>query len=414
MKHLTLLPLALALMIACGRGSTDALSGTRQLERTDRARFVDMTATQLPVSAVSGPSMDASSVDVDLDGDLDIIIANEFRSNILLINQGGDYFTNESARRLPESNHDSEDIGIADFDLDGDPDIVIVSEDDEDNELYLNDGKGYFTDASDRLPVAGISNAVVVFDVNMDGAPDIVIGNSGQNAALINDGRGWFIDETSLRLPKINDVTQDIEVGDIDGDGDLDLLIGNEDSNRLLLNDGSGVFSDQSKRRLPLRVTAEETREAELGDVDGDGDLDIVFANVKAFVPAADPQNRLLINDGRGFFRDETGHRLPQSNLRSFDVELLDIDNDGDLDLLTADAREGRNFEELVHLFLNDGGGRFLYVNGAILPTGIRGKWFDIEVADFNGDGRFDLYLSSQGSTDRLLIQYADHLFAGE
>ncbi|MBO3697289.1 VCBS repeat-containing protein [Roseivirga sp. E12] len=70
--------------------------------------------------------MDAGVADLDQDGDMDIIIANEHRPNILLINDGNGKFTNES-KRIPQVNHDSEDIGIADFDLEGDPDTIIVS-----------------------------------------------------------------------------------------------------------------------------------------------------------------------------------------------------------------------------------------------------------------------------------------------
>ena len=78
--------------------------------------------------------MDAAAADFDNDGDWDILIANEHRPNIMLINEGKGKFANESANRIPQVNHDSEDIGIADFDHDGDLDIVVVSEDDKTNE----------------------------------------------------------------------------------------------------------------------------------------------------------------------------------------------------------------------------------------------------------------------------------------
>lgn len=365
--------------------------------------YRDVSATHLPAGVLDGLSMDARAADLDGDRDLDIVIANEFRPNILLLNGGDGRFT-DGSDRLPRTEHDSEDVGIADFDGDGDLDIVIVSEDDQTNELYLNDGAGRFTDVSGRIPVTGTSNAVLVADINGDGRPDILIGNNGQNAILINDGSGSFRDETPARLPAIADVTQDLELGDADGDGDADLLVGNEDRNRLLINDGTGVFADDSERRIPLRSTAEETREADFGDIDNDGDLDILFANVQAFVNGADPRNRLLLNDGTGVFTDVTAERLPADQDNSFDGDFLDVDGDGDLDIITGNTVL-RGPPQPYRVYLNDGSGRFRTATGEILPPGTTGSGFDIEFADFDGDGRADLFLASRGSGDRLLLR---------
>ncbi len=369
--------------------------------------FVDVTHSHLPIRDLWGFSMDAALTDVEGDGDLDVVIANEFRPNILLINDGTGRFVNESTLRLPQANHDSEDIAAADFDADGDIDVVVVSEDDQINEFYLNNGSGYFSAAGERLPVTGISNAVVSADIDEDGDPDILIGNNGQNAILINDGRGNFRDETRHRFPSRLDVTQDLELGDVDADGDLDLLVANEDANRLLLNHGRGMFEDVSKERLPMRSLPEETREADFGDVDGDGDLDVFFANVRLFVREALPQNRLLINNGKGFFSDETAERLPRDEDLSMDGEFLDIDEDGDLDIVTAnlDDIRGRRFGAPYRVYLNNGEGKFREGTTSVFPQAVTGNGLDVEAGDMDGDGRKDLYLCSRGGPDRLLIR---------
>lgn len=366
--------------------------------------FEDKSASNLPLADLQLLSMDAASADFDNDGDLDILVANEHRPNILLLNNGAGKFTNGS-NLIPQVNHDSEDIGIADFDADGDLDIIIVSEDDHTNELYLNKGDGSFVDGGARIPLAGTSNAVLLLDVNTDGHMDILIGNNGQNFILINDGKAHFVDETKQRLPLTLDVTQSIATGDLNNDGFLDLVLANEGPNKILLNNGNGVFTDHSKALLPYRPTLEESREVDLGDVDADGDLDIFFANVEAFVAGADRQNRLLLNDGSGKFTDVTDSNLPKDTDRSFGGTFQDIDSDGDMDIITGNVNGDRfGGDTPFRVYLNNGKGGFIDDTSSLFPASAIGRGFDMEFADFNKDGKADIYLSNRGTADILLF----------
>ncbi len=367
--------------------------------------YEDVTATHLPAMSLQGRSMDAKPADLDGDGDLDIVVANEHAFNIILINDGKGKFSDETTKRLPLNRRDSEDIAIADFDGDGDPDLVFVSEDDQIHEFYENDGKGFFKDVSFKLPITCTSNAVEAIDLNGDGSPDLIIGSApnrqgrgGQDICLINDGKGAWRNETAQRLPVSARVTQDIDLGDVDGDGDFDMIVGNEDDNELLLNNGKGFFTNETAARLPVEPGKWETREVDLGDVDGDGDLDLFLANVN-FRQDKDSQNRLFINDGKGFFKDETATRLPQEKMHTVDGDFYDLDRDGDLDLLT-----GNSFGNSYEASFNDGKGFYKKATEQVIPASVRGDGIDIEMADFNNDGLPDLYLCNFSGNDFLLF----------
>lgn len=363
----------------------------------DGTMLTDASADLLPLAVTNGKTMDMEHADLDGDGFADLVLAVEFGQNAILFWRDTRYVHDPDA--LPQGVlRDSEDIAIADLDNDGDLDLVFASEDDMVNELYLNDGTGRFTDATDRLPVTGTSNAVVAFDADADGDIDLIFGNKGVNLFCRNDGHANFTYAPEA-VPEQNDTTQDIEVGDIDGDGDMDLIIANELNNRVLVNNGDGTFTDNTEAAIGTR-TAEETREADLGDIDGDGDLDIVFANVgwSNFPPG----DKILINDGTGVFADESLSRIPFINEFSLDADFVDIDNDGDLDIITARIAGGAS--RPVTVFINDGEGRFADESESFIPPHVQGVGIDVELLDLNHDGTLDLYIGTHMPSDFILL----------
>jgi hypothetical protein len=322
----------------------------------------------------------------------------EFERKILLRNDGRGRFTDASGQ-LPRAVHDSEDVSFADFDADGDLDLMLVSEDDRKDELYLNDGAGGFTDASDRLMPDDVSNALVVIDLNEDGAPDVLTGNIGIDRALINDGSGRFRDETERRWPQLGPEsrTQDLEAFDADGDGDLDVVAGNEGQNELYRND-DGVLVDVTARSLPPEN--DESREVRAADFDGDGDLDLVVANVR-FVFDEPARDALWLNDGSGTFSAAPPDALPAAgDASNFTIQALDVDGDVDVDIVAPNTLFDRAAGD-YRVLLNDGKARFvLAAPGTVLPRDADGNGFDVEVADFDGDGRTDLFLCNRASED--------------
>ncbi|MEO6404313.1 MAG: VCBS repeat-containing protein [Ferruginibacter sp.] len=358
--------------------------------------ITDVSKEALPLDKLINNSMDVQSADLDGDGDIDLVVAMEFKPNIVLFNDGhGKFFYNPAT--LPQKSHDTEDIALADFDEDGDLDIIFVSEDDEIHEYYLNEGKGNFTDVSDRIPVHSVCNAVVAGDFDKDGDIDLVLGNAGQEIFLANDGKGNFSNETTGRMPPDISVTQDVEAADIDGDADLDLVIGNEDGNKIYINDGKGHFKDETIIRLPY--ANEETRKVDMADIDGDGDPDIFFSNVD-FTQSKNIANRLLVNNGKGIYTDETTKLfLAANDMHTADACFSDLDGDDDPDLVLGNLVNG-----YIQVCLNNGKGQFTEVTDSIFPQRLYGEAISVHVKDLNGDRVPDIYFGMFRSSDRLFI----------
>lgn len=361
-------------------------------------------------------TLDVDFVDVDGDGDLDLFVAEgtasaQGRANKLYINDGRGFFADESAQRLPASPlavANSTEVEFADVDADGDPDAIVANLGPE--QLLLNDGRGFFADASQtNLPPAprnfllDISAEARFADVDADGDPDILVSNENpfsrdplagvQNRLWINDGAGRFTDETTTRLPARTDQTQGMVPGDIDGDGDLDLIVVNIGQDFVLINDGNGHFSDQTAGRFP--VTNDATRKGVLADFNGDGTLDLFLANSR------DQQNRLYFNNGRGVFTDVTAKNLPARADTTTSVSVADLDDDGDLDLFLTNAgafQAGHGFEGDQSIYLrNNGRGKFQDKTHVYFPEAVRPST-DAEFGDVDGDGDLDLMIGN--STD--------------
>lgn len=272
---------------------------------------------------------------------------------------------------------------------------------------------------------------IAMFDYDGDGDQDLYVtngpgrGNSLYENQLDSLGVVEFVDVAAAA--GVAATSQDSTgtcYGDIDNDGDQDLLVlGTAGPNRLFENNGDGTF-EETGQLSDIGSSSYHSTTCSFGDVDGDGLLDVLVANTYGswdqqgaiFVEpfAQNEPNELFINQGDGLFSDQaassgildtTGFSGPfdGSNTITWAAALIDIDRDGDLDMVQADdqaafpnAAGGGIDRGVLHLFENDGTGFFTDVS---VSAGLnkQGQWMSLAFSDLNCDGAMDIFGGNLG-----------------
>jgi hypothetical protein len=331
----------------------------------------------------------------------------------------GFLFVDVTDTALGESSGWSNKVELADLDGDGDVDILFADGGTDTtpgvetlNQAWINDGSGVFEDRSVDVfgETLGYTHVIRVRDVDDDGIVDVFVGAmfDTQSRLLLGVGGLQFEDVTTTHLPQRVANVSDAEFGDVDADGDLDLVIadrgpGSPKANdgarpMLWLNNGDGSFTDVSAEQMP-DISIEYSWDLELVDVDNDHDLDIVVSCQTC------AGSFLLRNDGSGMF-DNASADLPQFS-NNYDFETVDMDGDGFADLITLNDAPDRTRHE--HLFLSDGLGGFVDATAELWPDGeqITAQNADdnaVVIVDFDSDGDPDLLIGHLGSHDRFLV----------
>ena len=213
--------------------------------------------------------------------------------------------------------------------------------------------------------------------------------DGGRTRLWLNDGTGRFTDATDARMPDIRiRFSWDLELADVDNDDDLDVLVSCKrcPGSHLFRNDGAGTFTDDP-RALPQYTN---NYEFEPMDLDGDGFLDLVTINDGEIVGGNSSSRRehVFRNDGKGRFRDATDAWWPPAaNVGEDDnmVAFLDFDSDGDADFVIG-SLSGPD-----RLLINDGTGPPDGARSTCSTASPTPGTLGIALADLDGDGRIDV-----------------------
>ncbi len=264
-----------------------------------------------------------------------------------------------------------------------------------------------------------MGGGAALFDMDTDGDLDLYFVQSGDvrepankgdgNRLFCNDGRGFFTDVTQGSGADVPGYGMGVAAGDVDNDGDTDLYVTNLGGNVLLRNDGGGRFSDVT-RDAGVAGSGWSTSATFL-DVDLDGWLDLFVTRYIDWSVGAEREcysltgvpdycspknydapssNVLFRNDGDGTFTDISSRAgLHEAVGNGLGLVSADFDRDGRIDVFVA------NDGTPNHLWMNQGNGRFvesaLIAGVAIDQDGAPKAGMGVHAADVDGDGDQDL-----------------------
>lgn len=410
---------------------------TKQAGIDFRYTFGDYTYENILESSGSGVTV----FDYDNDGDLDLYMLNgtylegisdpegrvfKHTPNRLYRNNGDGTFTEVSELAGIDDRHWSMAAGALDYDWDDDVDLYLLNY--GPNVFYLNNGDGTFTDVTDSLGLRGPetlngqtkwSVGTVFWDYNCDGAVDLNVCNflafdpsyvspttpdmmphpseyHGQASMFYRqEADGSVTDVTKeLGLYYSESKCMGLTVFDYDDDGDLDIFQGNDHQvNFLFRNDGNGKFQEMGQA---CGVTVNDqgiptgSMHGSIGDIDGDGLIDLLVVDLR--------YGALYRNLGNGIFEDITeysGVGSAFAGMGAWAAALFDFDNDGDLDIFSANGIAEELIAQPPLLLENDGTGRFQNV-GPKRSTYFKEKRSGRGAAvwDFDNDGDLDIIVS--------------------
>jgi len=412
-------------------GDLDLLVGNNLV--TNKLYLNDGNAVFSDAGVSFSSAVDATTcialADVDADGDLDLMVGNAGgasadKRNKLYRNDGKGDFSSLGESIGSGDAFATQALVFGDVDSDGDLDLVVANEA-EKNRLYLNDGSGAFLSAGAALgDETDVSRGLDLVDVDSDGDVDLVVGNdsdSQTNKLYRNDGKGGF-DASGSDIGAATNRSQYVSLGDMDGDGDLDLIvinraINNDQTNLLYKNGGSGGFSVSG---AVFGDDDESVTSVAVADLDNDEDEDVV-------VGMYNQPNKVYLNDGSGGFSsvglyvgiDNSVVLLPVADAdATYSISLGDVGGGAGVGLGAKDGFPDivvGNYGQSNKIYLNDGDGSGEFSSpGIIIDAAETDATYSVALADIGSivaglpsgilDGNPDVVVGNNHQENKLYL----------
>ncbi|MEM7202433.1 MAG: VCBS repeat-containing protein [Planctomycetota bacterium] len=385
-----LLPVAVAVADLDGDGDLDlaAARGPRFLTESSLVVF-DQTAPRsftprAPIASTGSSPAGLVPADLDGDGDLDLAVPYLDSSELGLYEQTGS--GGFQARPALPTGYGAGSVGIADLDGDGDLDLAVPHE--FESGMTVFEQTAPWTFSATQVATASPSMSVVVADLDGDGDADLVTPAEviAQTAPLVF---------AAQPVPPGGIIPSGVAVADVNDDGILDLAVADLRSERLSLYEQTP--EGELKLQPPL-ATGPFRSHVEAADLDGDGCIDLPVGGNN------DSELQILFGGVPRRFRAEapvpTGDRVAA-------LVAADLDRDGDLDLISAHRGTTLSpFGSTENLSIAYQDAPRTFATAPALPTGPQPV--SVVAADVDGDGALDLVAAdAMDDTVRNLLQTA-------
>lgn len=329
-----------------------------------------------PTVGVGSRPWDIVMADVNGDGDLDILTANNQSDNVSV--RLGDGHGGFSTGIDLATSMGSTVVAAGDFNGDGKLDLVAAG-DYSPASVFLGNGDGTFA-AATTFSLMGAVNDLQSADINSDGKLDLVSASAfGTVEVRLGDGKGGFLEMPDVDFP-VNLLR--LAIADFNSDGNPDFVtVGGSDTLRVQLGDGNGGFQDGGEFAVgndPTDVVA--------ADVNDDGSIDLININLVSKTVS------VLLGDGNGGFEAAPAISF---GVKPYDLAVADINGDGMLDLVTANAES-----HSVSVRIGDGAGGF---SGGF-DVGVGDGPSSIAVKDVDGDGKLDILTANRAGGNVSLL----------
>ncbi|MDC6483653.1 FG-GAP-like repeat-containing protein [Cyclobacteriaceae bacterium] len=357
--------------------------------------------------------------DYDRDGDLDLALMGTEQGYItkLYRNDSGVFVdSNNELARQSEG-----DLGWVDFDNDGYLDLVVTGKDLEAAtvlNIYKNNGAGSLVKIDNGTPIDGVTDATLAFgDSDADGDIDMVLAgltvSDGQINYIMNlyenkynTSGGDVIFDRNDKFYREGFTKGDIEFADLDNDGDLEIIYagtgkGDNPVGGIIANTRAGLTGGTYDYSGQLQLGEASIS---VGDIDSDGDLDIIAtgisgrdSEVRENVTRIFTNEYYAIDSLRAYIEFNVRDNDQIQSLADGDIDMIDFDNDGDLDLLVSG--KDNNALPTTILYAQAGGSFFVVKTpfDSVMQSSVR--W-----ADFDTDGDMDVFISGK-TTSKSITQ---------
>jgi hypothetical protein len=300
----------------------------------------------LQLNATADTSANVSIGDLNGDGKLDILLVNGRHwggRSIVMLGDGHGRFP--TVYPLTPDRYRSYSGRLVDLDGDGDLDVVLSNDSPDPKLIFLNDGAGHFRRAGGFGRSQWPTRNVEIADLNRDGLPDIVVANRADSAIAyicLNRGAGEFTADCT-GFAHISATT--ITPADVNGDQRIDLVVPHRDGGQsyVYFNNGTGDFA--GAKTIPFGPPNATIRMAEVADFDRDGLRDIVVID--------DEHRAVSLYFGQRGGAYSAAVPLDNGTAATpYALAVVDLNRDGAPDIIVG------NVEAPSVIFFNDGSGR--------------------------------------------------------